>query len=160
MIYGMRTNLHATRQHFPKLAPIHIALPADLPGNDIEHATEAMGAKKWKGKVVRIVIAIVEGEDNRMQRERPIVIEGIEQLIKGDRVVAMLLEVIQLLAESCWSDCETQVKEVFGWDIRNMMIHQNGNLHYTGKRLQWWQDRSFRVGGAAVEDEPVGRGPG
>src|SRR6266568_2561853 len=95
----MRADLHATREQCAKLFPFQVGSPANFSRDDIEHAGVAVGLQDGESEVVRVIVAIVKRENDGVARQRATVVEGIEKLVEGDGVIALLLEVVQLFAK-------------------------------------------------------------
>src|SRR6266571_4426383 len=99
MMDCVRANLHPSREYRLDLHPIQIGGPANFARNNVEHTAITTRLKDGKSKMESIVIAIIKCKDNGVLRQWPAIIKRIEQLVKSDRVILPLLEVVQLFGE-------------------------------------------------------------
>ena len=70
----------------------------------------------------------------------------------------MPLQVVQLLAETCWWNDPGGGVVRAGMNCRrgnNMVVHENGYLDHPADGHLWWQDGCFHVSGTTVKDKPV-----
>src|SRR5947199_10804462 len=70
----------------------------------------------------------------------------------------MPLQVVQLLAETCWWNDPGGGVVRAGMNCRrgnNMVVHENGYLDHPADGHLWWQDGCFHVSGTTVKDKAV-----
>src|SRR5579863_7946955 len=128
MMNGVGADLHATDEHGFDLLPVDITGPTNFTGDNVEHAAKAMRLQEGISESIRIIVAIIKGQDNGMLWQWPAVVQGIKELIKGNRVIPLLLEIIQLLLETGWRDCKAHTQLCLGDNVGDMVIHQNRHV--------------------------------
>ena len=99
VIGRMAADLNAAVLHITELFPIQIARLADLIRDDIDRRLHAVFLKDGQQVRVVVLIAIVKGQDNRLRRQFHLAALGLHEVEHRDGRVALLLEVVQLLAE-------------------------------------------------------------
>src|SRR5579884_2343632 len=99
MVNSMRTHLHTVRQHLMQLRPRHLSFSAYPTTHNVEHGAEMMPEQNRISILIPIFLAIVKGQDDRFRGQWSAIVECIHQLVKGNRMIRLLRQVIHLLTE-------------------------------------------------------------
>src|SRR5205823_8668124 len=100
----------------------HLPLSIYPATHNIEHGTKMMLEQNRISVLIRIFVAIIKGQDDRFRGQWSAIVECIHQLVKGNRVVPLLLQVIHLLAEMLYREAP-QRKVARSNHISNVMVH-------------------------------------
>ena len=100
MVDRMGPDLDAVAVHLPDLLrrDAHAGV-AHEPADDVGHGLEVVLPEDREGLGVEIGVAVVEGQDDGPVGQRPGAVQVGAEVIQGDRVEAVVLQVVHLGAE-------------------------------------------------------------
>ena len=99
VICRMAADLDAAVLHITELFPVQIARLADLIRDDVDRRLHTVFLEDGQQVRVVVLIAIVKRQDDRLRRQFHLAALGLHEVEHRDGRVALLLEVVQLLAE-------------------------------------------------------------
>src|SRR5207248_1554301 len=107
-----------------------------------ERRAHAPRAQRRQDGGVRVLVAVVEGEDDRIPRRRDTAVRSGEPFVKGDGVEPGTPQRIELRVEGWFADREPVRR------TRNRVVRQDGNVGTarTGRREQQRRRSSARRG--------------
>ena len=166
---AMSAALDAGFGDLPKLAPgqhraVPFALvgqpaarPADAPADDVERRVEALLLEDRQGAAVEILEAIVEGEHDRLWRQRRrACVHRSDHRGDGDRRVAKLSNERHMLGEVARADRPGE--EARGRGVRDAVIHQVRNHHpHSRAASRRGSAAAWPVASASASSVPSGR---
>ena len=73
-----------------------------------------------------IIVAVIKGQDDGAWRQGASIVHGVKELVKGDGVIALQLEVVKLLREHFHRDGQAFAECRGRHIIRDMVVHHDG----------------------------------